>query len=53
MHGRSAHAVGLVITRQRPDTATGVVFLTLADETGPLRRARLPVQRFHCCRNGG
>ena len=35
-HGRSAHAAGLVITRQRPGTATGVVFLTLEDETGPL-----------------
>jgi error-prone DNA polymerase len=34
--GRSAHAAGLVITRQRPGTATGVVFLTLEDETGPL-----------------
>lgn len=34
--GRRAHAAGLVITRQRPDTATGVVFLTLEDETGPL-----------------
>ncbi|MGQ0591773.1 MAG: error-prone DNA polymerase, partial [Gammaproteobacteria bacterium] len=35
-HGRSAHAAGLVITRQRPGTATGVVFLTLEDETGLL-----------------
>ena len=25
---------GLVITRQRPDTASGVIFLTLEDETG-------------------
>lgn len=25
---------GLVITRQRPGTATGVVFVTLEDETG-------------------
>ncbi|MGH8589974.1 MAG: hypothetical protein ACREXX_11785, partial [Gammaproteobacteria bacterium] len=32
-HGRRAHAAGLVITRQRPGTATGVVFLTLEDET--------------------
>jgi len=30
------HAAGLVITRQWPGTATGVVFLTLEDETGPL-----------------
>jgi len=35
-HGRSAHAAGLVITRHRPGTATGVVFLTIEDETGPL-----------------
>ena len=26
--------VGIVITRQRPSTAKGVVFLTLEDETG-------------------
>lgn len=26
--------VGLVVTRQRPGTATGVVFVTLEDETG-------------------
>ncbi|MGH8480548.1 MAG: hypothetical protein ACREXK_13515 [Gammaproteobacteria bacterium] len=34
--GRSAHAARLVITRQRPGTATSVVFLTIEDETGPL-----------------
>ncbi|MFQ5994417.1 MAG: error-prone DNA polymerase [Acidiferrobacterales bacterium] len=33
-HGESVCAAGLVITRQRPGTATGVVFLTLEDETG-------------------
>ncbi|MFQ6024763.1 MAG: error-prone DNA polymerase, partial [Acidiferrobacterales bacterium] len=33
-HGRSVRTAGLVITRQRPGTATGVVFLTLEDETG-------------------
>ena len=27
-------AVGLVIGRQRPDTASGVIFVTLEDETG-------------------
>lgn len=32
--GRLARAVGLVINRQRPDTASGVIFLTLEDETG-------------------
>ena len=39
-HNRLKHAkgritvTGLVITRQRPGTASGVIFLTLEDETG-------------------
>ena len=33
-HGRRIHYAGLVICRQRPGTASGVVFLTLEDETG-------------------
>ena len=33
-HGAPAHAAGLVVMRQRPGTATGVVFVTLEDETG-------------------
>jgi error-prone DNA polymerase len=33
-HGRLARASGLVTHRQRPETARGVVFLTLEDETG-------------------
>jgi error-prone DNA polymerase len=33
-HGRIARAAGLVIGRQRPDTASGVIFVTLEDETG-------------------
>ena len=33
-HGRVARAAGLVTCRQRPDTASGVVFVTLEDETG-------------------
>jgi error-prone DNA polymerase len=32
--GRRTHYAGLVICRQRPGTASGVVFLTLEDETG-------------------
>ncbi len=32
--GRRARTAGLVVTRQRPGTATGVVFVTLEDETG-------------------
>ncbi len=33
-HGRFARVAGLVTCRQRPDTASGVVFVTLEDETG-------------------
>ncbi|MCB1866348.1 MAG: error-prone DNA polymerase [Chromatiales bacterium] len=33
-HGEWASAAGIVTCRQRPGTATGVVFLTLEDETG-------------------
>ena len=33
-HGASARACGIVTGRQRPDTASGVVFVTLEDETG-------------------
>lgn len=33
-HGRRVRVAGAVITRQRPGTARGVVFLTLEDETG-------------------
>ncbi|HUX90590.1 MAG TPA: error-prone DNA polymerase [Gallionellaceae bacterium] len=35
-HGRLTRAAGLVISRQRPGTASGVTFLTLEDETGPI-----------------
>jgi error-prone DNA polymerase len=34
LHGRKARTAGLVTCRQRPDTASGVVFVTLEDETG-------------------
>jgi error-prone DNA polymerase len=33
-HGRLVRTAGMVIGRQRPDTASGVVFVTLEDETG-------------------
>jgi error-prone DNA polymerase len=33
-HGSRVRAAGLVTCRQRPDTASGVVFLTMEDETG-------------------
>jgi error-prone DNA polymerase len=32
--GSLVHAAGLVVTRQRPGSASGVVFVTLEDETG-------------------
>jgi len=35
-HGRLTRAAGLVISRQRPSTASGVTFLTLEDETGSI-----------------
>ncbi len=34
--GTPVRAAGLIITRQRPGTAKGVVFITLEDETGSL-----------------
>ncbi|MBL8378635.1 MAG: error-prone DNA polymerase [Burkholderiales bacterium] len=33
-HKRLARAAGIVVNRQRPETAKGVIFLTLEDETG-------------------
>jgi len=33
-HGKKATVAGAVITRQRPGTAKGLIFLTLEDETG-------------------
>jgi error-prone DNA polymerase len=33
-HGQLARASGLVTHRQRPETAKGVIFVTLEDETG-------------------
>jgi len=33
-HGRIGRTAGIVIGRQRPDTASGVIFVTLEDETG-------------------
>jgi error-prone DNA polymerase len=33
-HGRIVRTAGIVIGRQRPDTASGVVFVTIEDETG-------------------
>ena len=33
-HGQLVRAAGLVTCRQRPGTASGVIFVTLEDETG-------------------
>jgi error-prone DNA polymerase len=33
-HGKRATVAGAVITRQRPGTASGLIFLTMEDETG-------------------
>ncbi|MCX7893971.1 MAG: error-prone DNA polymerase [Burkholderiales bacterium] len=33
-HRHAASACGIVVGRQRPDTASGVIFVTLEDETG-------------------
>ncbi len=35
-HGRLVRACGLVTMRQRPQTAKGVIFITLEDETGSI-----------------
>ncbi|HVW28925.1 MAG TPA: OB-fold nucleic acid binding domain-containing protein, partial [Polyangiaceae bacterium] len=35
-HGAAVQVAGLVLTRQRPGTASGVVFVTLEDETGTM-----------------
>lgn len=35
-HGHRVSACGLVIGRQQPGTAKGVIFVTLEDETGPI-----------------
>jgi error-prone DNA polymerase len=35
-HGRPVVVAGVVITRQQPATASGVVFITLEDETGSM-----------------
>lgn len=35
--GRLARASGIVTHRQRPETARGVVFVTLEDDTGAIK----------------
>ena len=47
-HGHRARIAGHVITRQRPGTARGMLFLTLEDETGTCNAVIIPpVFRHH------
>jgi error-prone DNA polymerase len=41
-HGRRVSVAGLVLVRQRPGTAKGVIFVTLEDETGVANLVVLP-----------
>jgi error-prone DNA polymerase len=41
-HGQVMRAAGLVINRQRPSTASGVVFITLEDENGQINLVLWP-----------
>ena len=47
--GRHIRVAGLVLLRQRPETAKGVTFVTLEDETGPMNLVVFPDtwKRFH------
>jgi error-prone DNA polymerase len=47
-NGRPARACGIVTMRQRPETAKGVIFVTLEDETGSVNViVQLQVQEVH------
>ena len=41
-HGQPVRTSGLVVNRQRPSTASGVVFITLEDETGHINLVLWP-----------
>jgi error-prone DNA polymerase len=41
-NGKRATVAGCVITRQRPGTAKGIIFMTLEDETGTSRIVVMP-----------
>ena len=47
--GAWVHVAGIVLVRQRPDTAAGVIFITLEDETGQANVIVWPAvfNRFH------
>jgi error-prone DNA polymerase len=48
-HGRWVRVAGLVLIRQRPGTASGIVFITLEDETGVVNLIVRPntFERYH------
>ena len=50
-HGQFVQVMGLVTGRQRPGTATGVVFVTLEDETGNVNLVvwASVLERFRAC----
>ena len=52
-HGAKIKVAGLVITRQRPATAKGMVFITLEDETGHVNLVVTPpvYERFREARD--
>jgi error-prone DNA polymerase len=49
-HGRRVKVAGVVVTRQRPGSANGVIFITLEDETGNANLIVWPktFERFRC-----
>jgi error-prone DNA polymerase len=48
-HGRRIKVAGLVLLRQRPGTASGIVFMTMEDETGTANLI-VPPQVYERCR---
>jgi len=51
-HGQSVRVAGLVLVRQRPSTASGIVFYTLEDETGVANLIVRP-RVYERCRRAG
>jgi error-prone DNA polymerase len=49
-HGRAVAVAGLVLVRQRPSTAGGIVFFTLEDETGSANLILRPAVFERCLR---
>ena len=51
--GRRLQVSGIVLVRQRPSTANGIVFCTLEDETGNACRCGTPGEIFEDPCEGG